>query len=260
MEHVVLDLERGTARFGDLDLASLDGLVIKKIGKPYSADLLDRLAMLRFVRGNGLPVYSDPFAIKRVLDRLSCTVTLRLENIPMPSTVITEQVDHAVDAVHQFGKAVLKPLYSTKARGMQVIESSPDTREQIMAFQSDGNPVLYVQKMLDLPGRDLGVAFLGGEFLGCYARTGSKESWNTTVRAGGRYQPFEPTPEILALAQRAQDLFDLSFTCVDIAETEKGLVVFEVSAFGGFRGLLEANQIDAASLYADYVLARLNGS
>ena len=44
---------------------------------------------------------------------------------------------------------------------------------------------------------------------------------------------------------------------MDVAETEDGLKVFEVSAFGGFRGLMEADGIDAAALYADYVLGRL---
>jgi ribosomal protein S6--L-glutamate ligase len=34
-------------------------------------------------------------------------------------------------------------------------------------------------------------------------------------------------------------------------------MVFEVSAFGGFRGVLEAWNVDAAGLYADYVLGKM---
>jgi ribosomal protein S6--L-glutamate ligase len=41
---------------------------------------------------------------------------------------------------------------------------------------------------------------------------------------------------------------------VDIALTDQGPVVFEVSAFGGFKGALEGCDIDAASVYADYIL------
>ncbi|MFP4049030.1 MAG: ATP-grasp family protein, partial [Desulfovermiculus sp.] len=48
--------------------------------------------------------------------------------------------------------------------------------------------------------------------------------------------------------------FDLDFTCVDVAETADGPLVFEVSAFGGFRGIWEAQGIDAASLFTSYVL------
>jgi ribosomal protein S6--L-glutamate ligase len=256
MAEVVADLETGDIRFREHKLADLDALVIKKIGSPYSPDLLDRLAMLRYVKGRGLPIFSDPFKIKRVIDRLSGTITLRLADIPMPPTVVTEDIEEATAAVTRFEKAVLKPLYTSKARGMKIAEAGALAKQTVQAFHDAGNEVLYVQKMLDLPGRDLGLAFLGGKFLGCYARRGSDHSWNTTTRSGGKYESCEPSQEILDLAYRAQAPFGLDFTCVDIAESEIGPVVFEVSAFGGFRGLLEANKIDAAELYADFVLER----
>jgi tetrahydromethanopterin:alpha-L-glutamate ligase len=48
-----------------------------------------------------------------------------------------------------------------------------------------------------------------------------------------------------------------------VVETREGPVVFEVSAFGGFRGLEDACGIDAAGAYADHAircLARERGS
>jgi ribosomal protein S6--L-glutamate ligase len=44
---------------------------------------------------------------------------------------------------------------------------------------------------------------------------------------------------------------------VDVAEAADGPIVFEVSAFGGFRGLWEGCGIDAAGLYAGYILEKL---
>jgi ribosomal protein S6--L-glutamate ligase len=258
MDRLAVDLDTGQASYPGVNWSELDGLIIKKIGSSYSPNMLNRLAMLRFLGERGLPVFSDPFRIKRVLDRLSCTVTLRSAGVAMPPTVITEDVDQAVEAVHRFGKVVLKPMYTSKARGMKVVESSEDVRSAVVSFREAGNTVIYVQKLLMLPGRDLGVAFLGGKFIGCYARRGHGQSWNTTTRAGGKYESHEPTDEVMAVAERAQALFELDFTSVDIAETDEGPMVFEVSAFGGFRGLLHANDIDAASLYADYVLEKLS--
>jgi ribosomal protein S6--L-glutamate ligase len=49
----------------------------------------------------------------------------------------------------------------------------------------------------------------------------------------------------------------MAFTTVDVADTEDGPVVFEVSAFGGFRGAKEGIGIDAAALYADHILTQL---
>lgn len=103
----------------------------------------------------------------------------------------------------------------------------------------------------------LGLAFLGGEFLAAYTRVSGRASWNTTIRAGGKYAPGDPSPEIVALAERAQAPFGLDFTTVDIADTQDGSVVFEVSAFGGFRGVFKGAGVDAAAACADYAIAQL---
>lgn len=255
-ERIRLDLPSGRAFYGDTDLSQLDGLVIKKIGARYSPDLLDRLELLRFLSERGLPVFSDPLRILRVLDRLTCTITLQAAGIPMPPTSITEDVDQALAAVEEYGEAVFKPLYTSKARGMFVLKPGPEAREVITDYARE-YPIMYIQKTVDLRGRDLGVTFLGGEYLTTYARCTQNGAWNTTTVSGGKYAPFDPPDEIIELARKAQDLFCLDFTCVDVALTGDGPYVFEVSAFGGFRGLLEARGLDAAGLYAEHVLARV---
>jgi ribosomal protein S6--L-glutamate ligase len=50
----------------------------------------------------------------------------------------------------------------------------------------------------------------------------------------------------------------MDYTTVDMAETEQGPVVFEVSAFGGFRGASEGLGINMAKHYVDYVLSQLD--
>jgi ribosomal protein S6--L-glutamate ligase len=130
-----------------------------------------------------------------------------------------------------------------------------ELRAQLERFRQD-NPVMYLQQLLTTPGRDLGVVFLGGEYFATYARV-SGGSWTTSTNKGGKYQPHQPSDEIIALAHKAQALFDLDFTCVDVVETQSGPKVFEVSAFGGFRGLLNASNVDAAARYADHVVREL---
>lgn len=255
-QRIRLDLPSGRAMCDGMDLAELDGLVIKKIGARYSPDLLDRLEVLRFLSERGLPVFSDPLRILRVLDRLTCTITLQAAGIPMPPTSITEDVDQALAAVEEYGEAVFKPLYTSKARGMLVLRPGPDARRIVEDYAREF-PIMYIQKTVDLHDRDLGVTFLGGGYLTTYARCKQNGAWNTTTVSGGKYAPFDPPAEIIDLAARAQALFDLDFTCVDVALTDDGPCVFEVSAFGGFRGLLDARGMDAAGLYADYVLRKV---
>jgi len=259
MGGVSLDLERQRLLFQEQDLCRLDALIVKKISASYNPNTLDRLELLRVAEQAGVRVFSRAENILRLIDRLSCTVTLRNAGIPMPATRVTEDVGAALKAVQDFGSAVFKPLYSTKARGMCVIDAQRDhagIEREIRAFQAE-NPMMYIQQKVELPGRDLGMVFLAGEYLGSYARVSKSDAWNTTIHSGGRYAAHTPPDEVIELARRAQAPFGMDFTTVDVAETNTGPIVFEVSAFGGFRGALEGIGIDAAGLYTEHVLRQL---
>lgn len=258
MDKVRLDLPSGNAWYKGVDLSSLDALIIKKIGARYSPDLLDRLELLRFLSEKGILICSDPGKILRVLDRLSCTITLQTMDIPMPATSVTEDVEMAYEIVQEYGEAVFKPLYSTKARGMCIIKAGSQARSEIESYSSE-NPIMYIQQKMDIGDHDMGVTFLGGKYIATYARCKQTEdAWNTTTASGGKYRAVKPDNDIIELARKAQEPFGLDFTCVDVAITETGPIVFEVSAFGGFRGLLDACGIDAADLYVDHVIKRLS--
>ncbi len=257
MQDIGVDLDRKAVWHEGVDLTELDAVIIKKIALRYAPDALDRIELLRYLESRGVRVFSRPDSTMPLIDRLMGTVRLRAGGIAMPRTYVTENIDLAVEKVKEYERAIGKPLYTSKARGMKVFEDGPDLRGQLEAFQAAGNPQMYLQEMVDIPGRDLGVAFLGGEYLATYARV-SQGSWNTTTESGGKYQKVDPSREVIELAHRAQALFDLAFTCVDVVETDRGPLVFEVSAFGGFRGLKEACDVDAAGMYAELVIERVS--
>jgi ribosomal protein S6--L-glutamate ligase len=256
MAAVTLDLETGSVMYQGQDLCALDGLIIKKISEIYSPHALDRLELLRFAESRGVKIFSRPEAVLRLIDRLACTVSLRAAGAPMPATIVTEDLKAAEAAVERYGAAVFKPLYSTKARGMCIIEAGANARTEIAAFAED-HPVMYIQQKLNLSGQDLGMVFLGGDYLCTYARVSQSDSWNTTIHSGGKYAPFEPDAGLIELARQAQAPFGLDFTTVDVALTDEGPIVFEVSAFGGYRGAKEGCGVDAAAALADHVIAKV---
>ena len=251
-------LDTGQVFWRGQDMAQFDAVVVKKINAEYSPDTDDRIRLLAQLEASGTPVISPTKSLLGLVNRLSGTQALQRGQIPMPATVITEDVDAAVQAVRQWGAGVFKPMYSTKARGMERLESDdPDLANKVAAYRA-ANPVMYLQQALALNGQDLGMVFVGGEYLCTYARVGSSDAWNTTIHSGGKYEGYTPTSELIELGRRAQSGFDLGFTTVDLALTDQGPVVFEVSAFGGFRGALEGCQIDAAAAYADYLVDRVS--
>ncbi|MES9845678.1 MAG: hypothetical protein ABW131_13600, partial [Candidatus Sedimenticola sp. 6PFRAG5] len=123
MAKVALDLQNNRLMFDGHDLCQLDGLLVKKISAEYNPNTLDRLELLRTAEQAGVRVFSGAENMLRLIDRLSCTVTLRNAHIPMPDTLVTEDMEAAMTAVKTFGSAVFKPLFSTKARGMCIIDA-----------------------------------------------------------------------------------------------------------------------------------------
>lgn len=260
MGDLSLDLATGQLLHQGFNLAQLDGVVVKKLSGEYSHHTMDRLELLRWLDGAGVRVFSPTDSMGQLINRMSCTIALQQAGIAMPKTCITESVEAAMTAVKNYGEAVFKPLFSTKARGMTLISAElPDTqlRQAISDFHHH-NPMMYLQQKLALPGQDLGMVFLGGEYQCTYARVSQNDAWNTTINSGGKYAPYTPSAELVELARRAQAPFGMDFTTVDVAESEQGPIVFEVSAFGGFRGALEGAGFDAADAYSDYLIKQLS--
>jgi tetrahydromethanopterin:alpha-L-glutamate ligase len=259
MNKIRYDSDKNAIYHDHQNLFELDAMIIKKLGPSGNPDHIQRLEILNHIRNAGVQIFSDPAEIIQCIDRLNCTLVLRRAGIPMPQTVLTEDIEEGGEAVYRFGKAVLKPLFSTKARGMIVLEGNDLCLiDKITAYKNDGNRILYIQKMVEIPGRDLGIAFLDGVYIGAYARVGKKNSWNTTTVNGGTYEPCNPGEEIIALAEKAQAAFGLSFTCVDVAETPDGPIIFEVSALGGFRGLWESSKLDVSGMIVNHVMRSLS--
>lgn len=257
MADVKLDTMSKALWYKDTNLCELDGMVVKKITQDYNRHMWDRIELLRFAEMAGVRVFSSCNAILQLVNRLGCSVTLAAHDLPLPNTCISESVEEVKNAISEFGEAVLKPMFSTKARGMTLLsKDQPDLITQIIAFKKE-HPMLYVQQKASLQGWDLGMVFVGGEYLCTYARVAQNDSWNTTINSGGKYQDYQPEADLIELGRKAQAPFGLDFTTVDIALTDDGPIIFEVSAFGGFKGAHDGCKVDAAKAYTQHILNTL---
>lgn len=250
------DVNTNKAYINGKDLESFSAIIIKKLGD-YSPKILDWLDILSNIEDKGVPFFSSPKKLRNMISRIGCTRNLATHQIPIPPTLISENSSLALDWIQQREGAVFKPNFSTKARGMKVLKKGEATLEELDTLKNKYG-LLYLQELVELPGEDYGIVFSGEDYIGTYARVGSKDSWNTTTQDGGHYQSYEPTEEVLAIAKKARAIFDLDFCCVDIAITNLGPIVFEVSAFGGFKGMYQGLGINSASLLSEYILNKIN--
>jgi len=255
-----VDLTGGAVWCEDLDLGTLDGAVVKKLGGTTDPLTPSRAHLLHQLEHRGVRVFSRAQAIAEVNDRYRMTQRLGQRGIPIPRTVVAESVWGADQVIRDWGRVVVKPLFTSKGRGMLLLHAGKPYRVALRRWQRAWRMPFYLQEFVPHAGRDIGAVVLNGRVLGAYYRVAGRGTWLTTTAAGGGYQACEVTPEMADLAVRAADVFGLEFTGVDLVETPGGYLVYEVSAFGGFAGLWRSQGIDAAKAYAEYVVHALSGS
>jgi ribosomal protein S6--L-glutamate ligase len=231
--------------------------VVKKIGDVESPYIENRLLELKELETAGTLVISRADSIRAAINRYRMSWILRKNGIPMPRTIVTESIDEAEEAIDNWGLAVVKPIFTSKGRGMIILSGQSAVRLTLRRWQKSATGPFYIQEFVKHSGRDVAVATLGNDVVASYYRVAAPGQWQTTTRTGGYYEACQVSLEVQEMAIAAVRLFDLDFSCVDMVETKDGWQVYEVSAFGGFSGLKKAHGIDAASLYADHVLCRL---
>jgi tetrahydromethanopterin:alpha-L-glutamate ligase len=248
------DLTTGRVRLGELDLAALQGIVVKKLAPQDSPVARLRLHMLRSLEDRGVRVFSPADVIEGAMDRYGMNQRLAGAGLPLPSTLSFEGLSGLRASVDELGDAVVKPVYTSKGRGMFRVRAG----EPLAVDWEEDNGRWLAQRFVESPGRDIGACVLGGDYVGAFYRVAPTGSWMTTTSSGGSYAPCELDPEGREIAVRAARLFGLDYTVVDLVESEAGYLLYEVSAFGGFSGLWSANRLDVAGLYADYVREELS--
>jgi ribosomal protein S6--L-glutamate ligase len=246
------DLSAGRVTLQGVDLTDLDAIVVKKLASQSDPAARLRLHTLRELESRGVRVYSPPSVIEVVMDRYWMTMTLAAAGLPMPATSSFESERAMMEAVRGTPSAVIKPVYTSKGRGMVRVGDDGDRFLADAWHESDGRVLL--QEFVEGPGRDIGACVLGGRFVGAFYRVAEEGRWMTTTAAGGRYEPCDLSREGIALAERVANLFGLDYTIVDLVECAAGFLIYEASAFGGFRGLWEASRYDVAGDYARHIL------
>jgi len=249
-----IDLPPGAVWHRGADLGQLDAVIVKKLGSTTDPLAPSRVHVLRQLEIRGVAVFSPARAIADAQDRYRMTQRLSEGNIPIPRTIVAETAEEAEEAVRRWGRAVIKPLFTSKGKGMVVLTADAPLGTALRQWQREWRMPFYVQEYVPHAGRDLGVAVLAGRVLGAYYRVARQDTWLTTTSAGGYYETCPVTPEIERLALRAAEVFGLTFTGVDLVEGPDGYLAYEVSAFGGFGGLWRTQGIDAARLYAEHVV------
>lgn len=163
-----LDLTLGRMLCQGQNLSWFDALIVKKLGQSYSPICWTAWPCCAFWRPGARASSPRQPSMARLLNWLHCTVDLAAAGIPLPPTRICQTLEQSAEVLRQLGPCVVKPLYTFKAKSRRLMQPGPQTVAQLRRNQ--GHAMLYLQSLLDLPGYDLGVVFIGGQYLCTYAR------------------------------------------------------------------------------------------
>jgi ribosomal protein S6--L-glutamate ligase len=255
LSECTMDFIKGRVLWQGRDLSKLDAIVVRKMGDPTDPLTPFRVNFLYQLAAKGVRIFSPPKFIEDVNDRYRMTRLLTAGGISMPETIVTEDLEQAYDVVDRWGKAVLKPIFTSKGRNMLLLDREGPYRLSLKRWQSKGHSPFYLQRFVPAM-HDIGVAVMGKQILGAFRRVASVESWQTTIRTGGHYEPFKEDSQIADMVNKIINILDFDYTVIDFVPVESGYLVYEVSAFGGFSGLWECG-IDAPSIFSKYVVTCL---
>jgi tetrahydromethanopterin:alpha-L-glutamate ligase len=232
------------------ELADLDGLVIRDLGRSGAHDVAFRFETLCALENLDIPIVNSPAAIQKAANKFATSIALSAAGIPNPRTLVSTDLGCAYDFIKEHGRAVSKPLFGYKGRDLALlgVDDLSDL-EHVMKHQG----VVYLQEFHKSP-RDIRVFVVGDEVAGAIYRFAPPGSWISNLSRGGRPEICSINDEIAELAIGAKNSVGAVYCGVDLLETDQGLKVLEVNGTPSGKGINDACGINVGDMIARHVL------
>jgi RimK family alpha-L-glutamate ligase len=239
----------------NMDLISdLSALFVRPIGRGSLDEIIFQLDVLHTLSEGGVPVINAPTAIERAVDKYRALEFLKSAAIPVPGTIVTENVNEAIQAFKSFGgEAIVKPVFGSRGIGAARI-SDPDIAERVFRTLRFYKHVIYIQQFISHGTRDIRAFVIENEVIAAMRR--ESKSWKTNVSQGAKPVEFDPPEELSKMAVEAARVIGCEIAGVDVMESDQGFMINEVNSQPGWRGLQSTTKTDIAGKIADYVVSR----
>lgn len=238
---------------GKIDILNdLSVILVRPVGRGSLDEIIFQMDSLHLLAKHGMPIINPPGAIEKAVDKYYTLALLSERGIPVPKTVITENIREAMDAFRSFGgEAVIKPVFGSRGIGVARIRDE-DIAERVMRTLRFYRHTLYVQEFVGHGTRDIRTFIIGGRVAAGMFRVSN--SWKTNVSRGALPKHFQVDPEVESLAVKAAEVLGCKIAGVDIMESERGLLVHEVNSQPGWRGLQTTTNVHITDEIASFVI------
>jgi len=197
------------------------------------------LVLLYYAEELGIPTINTHKSIQKVRNKAKMGVSLALAGIKTASTMLASSVTELCAHFEKQYPIILKAIYGDNCQGLQFVRDEYELAE--LDWRSD---LVLAQRYCRNDGYDLKL-YACGEYV-FPVRKPSPFNGNTQAPL----LPVELTPELLTLAKKCGEIFELDLYGVDCIETEDGPFVIEVNDYPNYSGIP-----NIASLIVDHILA-----
>lgn len=232
------------------------GVFVRGLGLLVEVDqFMRRVTLFKILEDAGSVVINPIESLLRSRNKFETLYLLYKSKIPVPETIVTEDLFYAYNAMVRFGEVVVKPIQGSRGFG-SVKMGDPDVAFQVFRTLASLRKPLYVQKYVEKPGRDIRVIVVDGEPIGCMYRYAPEGQWKTNIAQGARGEPCRLDSELAELAVRSVEALGLIYGGVDIGETRDGYVIFEVNGSPDWRAFKSVTGVNPAEYLVEALIRR----
>lgn len=236
---------------GPVRLDEPDALLVRTMPPGSLEQIIFRMDALGQLAASGVPVINSPRSLEAAVDKYLALAKLQSRGLPVPKTIVAQDVDQAMQAFDLLGgDVVVKPLFGSEGRGMMRIDNESlmlRAAKALVQIQA----IVYVQQFIPHGASDIRLLVVGNEVLAMRRR--NPGHWQTNVACGGVGERVAVSDELECLSRRAADAIGAEIAGVDILESSDDPLVIEVNAVPGWRVLAEVLQIDVAARVLEHI-------
>ncbi|VVB84628.1 Tetrahydromethanopterin:alpha-L-glutamate ligase [uncultured archaeon] len=117
------DIASGGLHAGKTDLTKLDAVIVRDLGPASQNDLSFRFDIICQLNELGITVVNPPDSIARAANKYISSYLFRRNGISTPKTVVTINLNDALEALASFRRAVVKPVFGFKGIGVECVRN-----------------------------------------------------------------------------------------------------------------------------------------
>lgn len=245
------DISSGEIYAGNIDLTALDAVIVRDLGSVTYSDVSFRFDILCQLMELGIKVINSPESIARAANKYFSSYLFQKNGISTPKTVVTNNMNGALEALSSFGWAVAKPVFGYKGIGVKCLKNDARGVKKLKELM-EKNGMVYMQEYIPNPGRDIRVFVVGKQVVGSIYRIAPSGSWINNLSQGGSAEPCNLTREQERLSLKAAHIIGTVYAGVDIIEGDKDYVI-EINGTPSGKGIFEACGIDVTGSIAEHL-------